>query len=277
MSIRLARRPHEPARPSRKRPAALVPTPVRTHAVLSQQELDLSADAIETFAAAVGGRTRLVQTLAVADSDTGSDKVINCLLDPAYANWSLRRICAYAGITIADLFASYKKALFIQAHIEAAHRITSQLPPVVDDVMRRAAPMPLVCPRCQGTPTTPDTTPCPQCQGTGTILYGPELERQKLALELGRLTQQKSGVVMQQNQIAASRTVSVTSAGSLDQLQQVVGDLLFAPGRRRAASPAPATILHTPHPTCPCPGVSRTTTPTAARRGRGGRGCPLRT
>ena len=106
--------------------------------------------------------------VSITDSDASTDKVVNCLLDDEFSSWSLRRICAYAGITVADLFASYKKALFAQAHIEAAHLITSKLPPIVADVMQRALPQPIECPRCHGTPTTPGTTPCPICLGSGT-------------------------------------------------------------------------------------------------------------
>lgn len=226
---------------TRTRPA-LVPAAGRTPTLLNQAEVDLSADAIEAFALAVGGRRQLLQTLAIADSAASSDKVINCLLDPTYASWSLRRICTYAGITVADLFATYKKACFVRAHVEATRIITERLPTIVGDVMARALPLPVTCPRCYGAPSTPDTSPCPQCKGEGTILAAPDLDRQKVALELGRVLERKGGVVMQQNQISAStQQVTMNAPGSLEQLQQAVGDLLFAPERRRAASP-PLTV-----------------------------------
>jgi hypothetical protein len=244
MSIRLSATPGQrPARPERiarppkpRRTTTLVPAAARTPTHLSDTEADLAGAAIETFVVAVGGRKKLLQTLAIADGAEAADKVINCLLDPDYASWSLRRICTYAGITVADLFASYKKALFVQAHVDAAQRITSQLPPIVDDVMRRALPIARPCPRCNGSPTTPGTSKCPICQGAGTVLSEPDLDRQKLALELGRLTERKAGIVMQQNQVAAT-AVSSHGTGSLEQLQQAVGELLFNPQRRRDASP----------------------------------------
>jgi hypothetical protein len=242
MSIRLQNTPGQSARSTTQRrtthrqTSALVPAAARTPTVLSDTELDLAGQAIETFLTAVGGRTKLLQTLAVADSDTCSDKVVNCLLDPAYASWSLRRLCAYAGLTVADLFASYKKALFVQAHIDAAQRITQELPAIVADVMRRALPLPEPCPRCYGAPTTPGTSDCPACRGVGTVLVAPDLDRQKLALELGRLIERKAGVMVQQNQINANQALS-TGPGSLEQLQQAVGDLLYSPRRQRASAP----------------------------------------
>jgi hypothetical protein len=262
MSIRLqSPRPGHPGHPRPRRASSrgrtattLVPAAARQPTALSIEETDLAGAAIESFTTAVGGRTKLLQTLAVADS--GHDKVVNCLLDPAFATWSLRRLCAYAGITVADLFASYKKALFVQAHVDAAHRITSQLPPIVDDVMRRALPLPTTCPRCSGMPTTPGTSPCPLCRGEGTVLTEPDLDRQKLALELGRLTERKAGVMVQQNQIATSGHALSLGAGSLEQLQQAVGDLLFSPQRRRAASPTTVvetTVRDDPRPDLPVP------------------------
>jgi hypothetical protein len=218
---------------------ALVPAAARSALVLTAEEQQLSGDAIETFAAAVGGRKKLLETLSIADADNTTDKVVNCLLDPAYQSWSLRRICAYAGITVADLFASYKRALFTAAHIAAAHLITEKLPPIVADVMARALPGTESCPRCKGAPTTPGLTACPLCDGAGTVPTEPDLDRQKLALELGRLTERRAGIVMQQTTAVAAGTAALQSSatGSLEQLQQAVGELLFAPSRRRAAAP----------------------------------------
>jgi hypothetical protein len=220
---------------------ALVPAAARTPTQLTAVEADLSADAVETFAVAVGGRKRLLETLALADHDGRSDKVVNCLLDPDYADWSLRRICTYAGITVADLFASYKRAMFVQAHVAAAHTITTALPPIVEDVMRRALPLPAPCPHCRGIATPPNTKACALCKGDGTILLEPNLDRQKLALELGRLTAQKGGMVVQQTQISAPSSSVSLNSGSLEQLQQAVGELLFSPHRQRAAAPARRT------------------------------------
>lgn len=225
----LARRPRP--RPRRPRQRALT--------LLSAQELTLNDQAIETFAEVVGGRQQLLTTLALGATDVLADKVVNALSDPRYATWSLRRICAEVGLTVVDLLARYKQACFTRAHIEATHRITESLVPVVVDVMARALPQDVPCPRCEGRPAPPDTTVCTRCHGVGTVVAPPDLQRQKLALELGHLIERHGGgVVVQQNAIAATVTQTTTvQAGSLEQLQQVVGDLLFSPGRRRAASP----------------------------------------
>lgn len=187
-------------RPPRKT-TALAPAASRVPTTLSPEEADLNASAVDTFLAVVGGRAQLTDVLTVADSSSEIGKITNLLLDPRYATWSLRRICTMAGVTIADLLTAYRKALLVRKQIEATHVIADKIIPVVVDVMDKA-------------------------------LTDPTVERHKLALELAQLTEKKGGgIVMQQNTIAAGAVGS--SLGGLEQLQQAVGDLLFAPRRRR--------------------------------------------
>lgn len=195
---------------------ALVPAAARAPEVLSAEEADLSAEAVETFAKAVGGRDALTDVLSVAATAPEVEKVVNLLLDHRYRQTSLRRLCTMAGITVADLFAAYKKAIITRAHIEAAQIIAQRLPPIVTDVMDRA-------------------------------LSDPTVDRQKLALELGQLTEKKGGLFIQQNTgVVAAATVPATGTGQLEQLQQAVGELLFHSGRRRASAPTTTMTTTTP-------------------------------
>jgi hypothetical protein len=202
----------------RGRPAtattALVPAASRAPEVLSPVEAELNGEAIELFAKAVGGRAQLADVLSVAGASSAVDKIALYLLDPKYATVSLRRLCGFLGITVADLFTAYRKAMVARSHIEATHIIASRLPPIVADVMDRA-------------------------------LSDPTVERQKVALELGQLLEKKGGIVMQQNTIAASALAS-TGTGALEQLHQAVGDLLFSPSRRRESAPV-IDIAEPPH------------------------------
>jgi hypothetical protein len=180
-------------------PSALVPAAARAPELLTDVETELNIRAVEQFTAQLGGREQLTSALAVAEGDVGVEKVLTYLLDPRYDRWSLPRICRLAGLTIADFFIAYKRAVLAKAHIEATHIIAANLPPIVEDVMRLARTEPTV-------------------------------ERQKLALELGQLTEKRGGIVVQQNAIAA--TVSNHAPGALEQFQQVVGDLLFSPRKK---------------------------------------------
>lgn len=191
------------ARP-RGRPAtpttALVPAGARGD-VLDDVEAVLNEEAIELFARAVGGRDQLADTLAVAGTGGSEvERITTLLLDPRYSHWGLARLCTTVGITVADLFASYKKALIIRAQIQATVHVADALPAVAKDVMDKA-------------------------------LSDPTVERHKLALELGQLLEKKGGLIVQQNNLAA---VSATTPGSLEQLQQAVGDVLFGGNRAHA-------------------------------------------
>jgi hypothetical protein len=217
---------------------ALVPAAARAPEVLTQEELDLNAAAIDTFTKVVGGRDQLIDVLSVAATAPEIDRLVNALLDPRFARTSLRRLCTLAGLTVADLFAAYRKALIARAHIEASHTIAAKLPPIVDDVMTRATPQPIACTVCKATGRRRiggALVPCAVCGGRGVVASEPDLDRQKLALELGQLTQKGGGgFFIQQTQIAnaTAATLAAGGGGMLEQLQQVVGELLFHPSPR---------------------------------------------
>ena len=215
--------------------SALVPAASRAPEALSEVEATLNAQAIETFTKTVGGRDQLAEVLSVGSTSPDVEKIALYLLDPRYTHFSLRRLCALTGITVADLFTAYRKAMIAKSHIEATHVIASRSLAVVEDVMTRAAPQRTVCPKCLGT-SAAGQGPCVICNSTGHIQTEPDLDRQKLALELAQLTEKKGGILMQQNTIAAS-ALSSTHSGALEQLHQAVGDLLFSPQRRRNSAP----------------------------------------
>jgi hypothetical protein len=216
--------------------SALVPaaaTATRPDAPLTDAEWTLSGEAIETFTKVLGGREALVETLQVASDAPEVEKVVNHLLDPRYTSYSLRRVCHLVGITVADVFAAYRKALIVRAHLRATAIIADKLPPIVEDVMVRATPIEGRCPACQG---TRGSTPCLTCDDTGRFTPEPDLDRQKLALELGQLTTKGGGLgifVQQNTQVATAASLSGSGTGALEQLHQAVGSLLFTPDRHR--------------------------------------------
>jgi hypothetical protein len=216
---------------------ALVPAAARADSHLTEAEHEGSSAAIETFTRALGGRSALVDALSVTESDATTDKLVGLLLDPTYDTWSLRRICQVAGITVAEVFALFKRAAIARAHIPAAPIIASKLVGVVDDILTRAQPYQHPCDACGGAGTVvakpgAEPTPCPTCHGRGTETVYPDLDRQRLALELGQLTARGGGITLQQNLITTERAGSA-APGALEQLQQALGELLFRP----AASP----------------------------------------
>lgn len=234
----------------------------RPATTLSAVEADLGGAAIDAFTTALGGRDALGEALAVATRVPEIDRVLRLLEDPRYAGWSLRKICELANLSVADLFSAYKKALVVRAHLEATRVVTENLVGVVADVMRRAQPQAKICPTCRGlltytpAPTkkipTPEPRDCGTCQDaegrpTGAIVVEPDLDRQKVALELGQLLQTRAGISIQQNTLAlpgggGTADPARVAVGPIDALQQAVQAILVprvTPARPAAAPPAP--------------------------------------
>jgi hypothetical protein len=229
-SGRKRRRPHAASSTT-----ALIPAAARQPEFLTPAEATLNDDAVETFARVIGGREELAQVLSVATTAPDVDQVVTHLLDPRYAHWSLRTLCHRAGLTVADLLAAYKKAVITRAHVEASAIIARKLPPIVEDVMTRATPLPIVCPACKGDEAKRHA--CFTCHGTGAVRSEPDLDRQKLALELGQMVAKGGGLLIQQNQVVAATQVAAHGPGVLEQLQQAVGEVLFRPRRPMMTQP----------------------------------------
>lgn len=213
----------------------LIPVTLRNPDVLTARESRLSSEAVDTFARVVGGRDGLLDALAVAHAAPEIEHIVNLLLDPRYEAWSLKQLCEASGLTVADLFLAYRKASIVRAHIEAAHVIARHLPPIVEDVMRRATPQVLICPDCDGDAARKIL--CRTCAATGQVLSEPDLDRQKLALELGQLLERKGGGIVVNQTVATGPTAIVAGGrgGTLVQLQQAIGELLYRPAKRLGA------------------------------------------
>lgn len=217
---------------------ALAPAAARgASPVISLEEADLSQQAVAVFERVLGGRDQFAAVLAVADDSPEVAKVNDFLLDPRYQSLGLRKICAMAGLTVADLFAAYRKAVIVQAHLEAAPIIAKKLVGVVDDLMTRAQPHYLPCDTCRGTgrvvppPTkdqpAPEPVACTACVN-GQQLHLPDLDRQKLALEIAELIKPRAGVTFNQANVLAPPDRGPSVTGSLEQLQQAVSEVLFS-------------------------------------------------
>jgi len=241
----------------KKRTGMMIPAAARPDGrgitPLTDEEVDLSANAVMAFETALGGRDALIDVLAVADDAPEVARILNLLLDPRYQAMSLRRLCTMTGLSVADFFAAYKTAAVVRAHIQAAPIIAAKLLGVVDDLMTRAQPHYLICPVCRGTgsivpePTTakpnPIPEPCTSCV-EGRQLVLPDLDRQKLALEVAELIKPRGGMVFNQANLLNTNgdRPSGGATGALEQLQQAASSVLFS--RAPAPVEAPETIIN---------------------------------
>lgn len=204
--------------------------------------LDLAAEPINAFEQALGGRGELLATLSL-DSSPEIKELLALLLDPEYDTKSLGFLANAVGISLTDLLRAFRNGVLAKAHILSSQRIAEKLPEVVADVMKRAAPYEEPCDACDATglmtvkPTKKVQNPdpaqisCTICRGKGNVIRLPELDRQRLALEIGELIKSPKGgpTVLQQFNLGnnAAPSAGDPQAGALEKMQQAVTDILY--------------------------------------------------
>jgi hypothetical protein len=216
----------------------------RQASILTKEEAAASEAALDSLVSVLGGKAQLLDTLAVACDVPEVEELLKLFLDPHHATISLRMLCSMAGLTVVDLFSAYKKAMVVKAQLVAFQAITDAILPVVQDVMKRAAPYTIPCYDCGATGQIkdPDAKPeaegdpayltCPTCAGKKELLQLPDLDRQKVALELAQLVQKGSfGINLQQNNMTVPPPLPDASegTGNLISLQHAVRELLSGP------------------------------------------------
>lgn len=233
----------------------------RRNEALSAAELAANQEALDTTIKAMGGREAIFDTLAVASDDPQVDHLLRLLADPVYQTMPLKQLCHHAGVTVVDLFAAYRKAMVVQAHLLAYKTITLKLPAIVEDVMRRAAPFEIPCTGCNGRKQIVEgegdkaaLVDCPTCNGHGVLQQLPDLDRQKLALELGQLVQKSAGINLTQNSLvvpppAPEDDAPMAGPGTLIEMQHALRELQRGP--RRAIPEAPVIDAETVAPDPP--------------------------
>lgn len=204
--------------------------------------IDLAAEPINEFEKVLGGRKELLNSLAF-DATPEIRALVTDLLDTHFDKFSLGALASKCNIGLTDLLRAYRNGVIAKAQIIASQRIAAALPGVVEDVMKRAVPYEEECQGCEATgkmrvrPTkkVPEPDPaevtCTICRGKGTILRLPDLDRQRLALEIGELLKSPKGgpTLLQQFNLGApaAREAGDPGAGSLERMQQAVTDILF--------------------------------------------------
>jgi len=215
----------EPGGALQPSPSSLNSKPERVVETLSRLEKEL------------GGRLALVRALSLAPPSGERDYLIGMLGDPAYDHLSLSTLCDQANLPIGDLLQLYRQAMLAVGQARSARIIGREVEGTVKDVMRRSAPYGEPCERCRGTGSvTPEPTedtpnpapqPCHVCQGKGERPCLPDLDRQKVALELAGLISRKGPqtFITQQQQVLAPTLPSLLT------VQQETESVLYGEGQ----------------------------------------------
>lgn len=199
---------------------------------------------IVAYEAAIGGRQALIEALSSGDSSEEVQQVLVFIADPKYDTWTLARICAHAGISPGQLFQAFRHAAIARAQVMAMLEVANQVPKITAELLAEAIAHTTTCTSCNGVGTkTPEPTAknpepapykCGACQGQGKIHVPADLERQKIALELANLLKKAGGIAIQNN---VSVPAPASKGGSLEQLQQAIGEIMY--GRGSTPEPAP--------------------------------------
>lgn len=186
----------------------------------------------------LGGRQELVGLLALAPLTPDLKYILGMLGDPTHQGRSLAEICAVGNILPGELLKQLASAAILRGKVQASRLVGQGIAAVAEDVMRRAAPYEEACHDCRGTGTiTPDPTPaipnptpgpCDTCQGTGRLRYQPDLERQKLAIDMAQLLPKSGGINIAQ--INAQAPAGGGGGTTIDALQRLTDRILYGNG-----------------------------------------------
>lgn len=183
----------------------------------------------------LGGRATLLDILS-RSSDGTMSAFATLMMDPANRNLPLGEMCATAGVTTGQILRAYQDGVMLYAQTLSKKSVAEHLPAVTKDVMIRATPQEGTCEACDGNGTlvpprtrknpNPQPEQCKRCKGTGVALILPDLERQKVALDLGDMLPKKAGINVG---VGITNNVSQSNGrGHLEKLQQAVSDILYS-------------------------------------------------
>lgn len=197
-------------------------------AVVVQQLAQLEVD--------LGGRAEVVGMLTLAPLTPDLRYLLGLLGDPQTQRQSLAETCMLANVLPGELLKHLSAAALLAGKVRASQKIGAGIAAVAEDVMRRAAPYEEPCHACSGTGScTPEPTPqvpnpcpgpCETCNAVGRLRYQPELERQKLAVDLAQLLPKSGGIQIAQINNAPGGGAS-GGAGMLERLQQFTDKVLY--------------------------------------------------
>lgn len=195
---------------------------------------------LQQIEADLGGRGELIGLLALAPLNPDLEYVLGLLGDPQSEGKSLAEICGLGGILPGDLLKHLEGAALLRGRLLATQQIGKGIANVIGDIMRRAAPYDDACGTCVGTGTyTPEPTkeapnptplPCETCKGSGVLTYRPDLDRQKLAVDLAHLLPRSGGIQIaqiNQNTGAGAGNAGASPLSTFDGVQRVIDQILY--------------------------------------------------
>lgn len=194
----------------------------------------------------MGGRDKVASSLALIPNLSVEEMtVFHLMTDPANKKKSLAYLCGAAGTTIGRVLELFGKGDWAAAYVESIRRVNALLPDVAEDVMIRALPKHRSCRACGATghlaPLKEGGEPrtCLECEGLGRVEIEPDIERQKVALQVGGLLKTGGGINIDNSQKTVNAPMTVIKS-SPD--FRAATDAILYPGRLKAIAAPPIPV-----------------------------------
>ncbi len=191
----------------------------------------------------------LVSMAAV--SDERLDQLLAAFALPEAADLTVGEVVVGVGLRPGEILKIVRDAALSVSQARSIAQLAEHLPAITLDVATRAQVHYLPCRACHATgwvtpkPTKEDPTPaaetCTTCNGTTQIRMEAELERQQLALEMGKLLPKAGGSQIAIVNNNAGSGVQATSA-VFSALVKATDRILHGDGLSRARTPAPDVV-----------------------------------
>lgn len=227
------------------------------------------AKAIDALESATGGRDALIAALTAAPPTDDLAYVIGWITDPRNDARKLSTICRAANISVGEVLEALKRGVYAAMTVQVMATVAAKTPGVVEDVFTRAVIHEALCPVCRGDKELSQEIrdkhgvvlvrlppePCPTCKATGYIDQLPDLERQKLALDLANLLPKKGPAVVVDQRSALQ--VNEVTPGSFSRMISAADAVLHR--RRAGSSSTPVAAASSPAPSpSPAPVIDGT-------------------
>lgn len=186
---------------------------------------------IRTIESAFGGRSQVIATLACAPKSAALDFLLALLTDEDHHDQDLADLCTLANIRPAELLQQLSAGNVLYAQTLAYAHLPQHLPRTVEDLLKVSHDYEAVCDVCWGEKVVThrdkdgaitETTPCKACKQTGQRTYQALPEARNKALEIGGLTEKRSGPIINVGISQSVGTSAETGRGSLAQAQAVM-------------------------------------------------------
>jgi hypothetical protein len=220
----------------------------KVHKIAAERDIR----ALKVFEDQVGGRDKLIEHLSHATLTDDQTYLVGMIADPRNSRKSLATIAALAQVHVGQLYKFFQEAGFVKAQLAAFEKIWKGLPAVAEDVMAKAVPRQIECPTCRGVgeltyevkqegwkkgdPIGEEIKACWNCQGEKKVWVEPDLETQKVALQIGKVL--TPGGVQVGVQVNTQQNFSGgLSSDHLRDFRAASDRVLFPTKRRRGEEP----------------------------------------